>query len=183
MITLQLHRPHWIKDEGDDPEDQCAHGSLEFRVGDQEFVSIDDGDWTVSAAALFLMRTVTANYSPGDSLAEENFLIPCCGFTIFPSEKTEFPFYIVGCDTGVDPTIKHENEEILISLGEKQAIVSCLDWARAVLSFVEQVEGFYKSSAKKVAISDELAKQGWDFFWADWEEQKKKIQGIVEAEF
>ncbi|EKV03909.1 hypothetical protein Lepto7375DRAFT_6229 [Leptolyngbya sp. PCC 7375] len=58
MISLQLLHPHWIKNNGDDPSDHCAHGSIELVIDETQFISESDGEWTVSAAALFLRKTV-----------------------------------------------------------------------------------------------------------------------------
>ena len=58
MIT---HRPtnlHWI-DAINDAADLCAHSGVDFRIGDSILVKPSDGDWTVSAAALYLLRTLS----------------------------------------------------------------------------------------------------------------------------
>ena len=179
MITLSLHQPHWIKDEGDDPNDQCAHGYVEFSVNGETLVDVDDGEWTVSAAALFLLRTATQNHSPNDSVAEGNFLIPCCGFNIWPSEKSKFPFFIPGCNIGIDPKIEHIDREVHITLDDRSVSVPELEWIRAVVSFAEQVEAFYSSSEKKVELEDDFDREGWNFFWSDFAQQKKRAEEIL----
>ena len=52
MIILRAIQPHWLKNIPDDPKDLCAHGSIEFSIGELEIVRPEDGEWSVSAAAL-----------------------------------------------------------------------------------------------------------------------------------
>lgn len=179
MISLQLLHPHWIKNSGDDPSDQCAHGFIELSIGETQFISESDGEWTVSAAALFLLRTVNSNHSAEDSVAEGNFLVPCCGFSIFPGDPEEEDFYILGCPNGLDPTICHTNGMIHISLDEKSAYIALTEWAQAVLSFSDQVQQFYDSSAPKDTLEDELDRAGWQFFWKDWHRQRQVVRSVL----
>jgi hypothetical protein len=180
MVLLKLHHPHWIKDEGDDPTDQCAHGSIELTINNVEFVSEADGDWTVSAAALFLLRTATSDHGPDNSVAEGNFLVPCCGFNIWPSDETKYPYYILGCNTGIDPTVRHTDRRVCISLGEKTAVIPRVEWAEAVFRFSQEVAAFYNASAKKVEL-DGFEREGWLFFWEDWGLQQVKVKELIHA--
>ena len=175
MVTLKLHRPHWIDDEGDDPSDQCAHGFVELTVEGIEFVSESEGEWTVSAAALFLLRTVNADHVPEDSVAEGNFLIPCCGFSIWPSEETKYPYSIVGCNQGIDPTIRHSDGFVHLSLGDKSASVPSLEWTKAVSEFSDQVQRFYDSCAEKDELIDDFERKGWELFWQDWRARRRAV--------
>jgi len=71
MIKLELIDPHWINGHKDDPEDQCSHGNIRFVIDDLVIVE-PKGEWTVSAAALFLLRTVTRDHSAGKSVSPQN---------------------------------------------------------------------------------------------------------------
>lgn len=181
MVTLALHRPHWIRDEGENPSDQCAHGFVEFSIDGIEFVSEADGSWTVSAAALFLLRTVTSDHTPEDSVAEDNYLIPCCGFDIWPRENAKYPYTILGCNRGIDPEILHHHGMVHISLGHNSALVSLREWAEAVLGFSDQVQEFYDSSARRNEVLDNFDRPGWHFFWGDWENQRDAARGVLGA--
>lgn len=181
MVSLELHRPHWIKGDGDDPSDQCAHGFVELSIDGVRFASTSDGDLTVSAAALFLLRTVTSDHAPNQSVTDGNFLIPCCGFTIWPSETTRYPYYIVGCNHGINPEIRHREGAVHIVLGEKSAAVPLHEWVRAVLRFSDQVQDFYDSSAPKDTIEDDLDRAGWDLFWQEWRGQRNAARRVVGA--
>jgi len=55
MISLRPTGLHWINGSTDDPADLCAHAGVEFEIdGD---VLIQGGQWTVNAAAVYLLRT------------------------------------------------------------------------------------------------------------------------------
>ena len=183
MITLEVHRPHWIKDEGDDPSDQCAHGFVEFRIGDVCLSTVEAGEWTVSAAALFLMRTVFSDHDPENSVADANFLIPCCGHTIYPDPDGSRPYSIQGCCDGVDPTVRHIGDDVEISLGEDSVQVRLTAWADAVLGFAVKVKGFYDSSAPKWPLEpDDFQKPGWEYFWEHWGELERDIRELLASD-
>lgn len=82
MINLVVQGFQWIKGEDDDPDDQCAHGRVLFQINNTTFVKPEDGIWTVSASALYLLRTLSENHTIENPVAETNFLFPCCGFTV-----------------------------------------------------------------------------------------------------
>jgi hypothetical protein len=76
MISLAAHELCWIKGGSDDPEDQCAHGKVALEIDGVSLVRPEDGEWTVSAAALFLLRTLTADHTPERPVAEGSFSFP-----------------------------------------------------------------------------------------------------------
>ena len=77
QIEIKILQLNWVK-YVDDPTDLCAHGSVYVRIADKIIVDAKDGTgWTLSAAALNLMRTLGRDYNAGDFAGQ---LIPCCGF-------------------------------------------------------------------------------------------------------
>lgn len=68
--------------------DLCAHCKAQPSVGGQLLVGPADGEFTVSAAGLFLLRTLEADHVSGDALTDENQLFPCCGFLIYWANET-----------------------------------------------------------------------------------------------
>jgi hypothetical protein len=76
MISLAAHELCWIKGGSDDPEDQCAHGKVALEIDGVSLVRPEDGEWTVSAAALFLLRTLTADHTPERLLQRAVFSFP-----------------------------------------------------------------------------------------------------------
>lgn len=177
-VVLELHDPHWL-DHRDDPSDPCAHGAVELSIGGVELVSKTEGDWTVSAAALFLLRTVTSDHGPRHSVAEDNFLIPCCGFNVWPTAESPFGYYIPGCCSGIDLTVSHSDGRVDISRDEKSAWTEPVQWAAAVLRFSDQVVELHRSSSRKEAPHDEDDREGWALFWQEWEAQRAKATRLV----
>ena len=76
QFELKIIDLHWIKNV-DDPIDLCAHGQVYLKIGEEILSNEQAGDWTLSAAALLLMRTIKMDYKKGDFGSQ---LIPCCGF-------------------------------------------------------------------------------------------------------
>lgn len=74
MITLKAINLHWITTVD---LDLCAHGQVIFKIREKIVSDESSGDWTVSAAAYNLLKTLGGNHD-GNELAQ---LIPCCGFT------------------------------------------------------------------------------------------------------
>ena len=68
----------------EDPNDLCAHGTVEFSVDGVLLVTPEDGEWTVSATGLYLLRTLTDDHTPEASVCEGNLLFPCCAFSVWP---------------------------------------------------------------------------------------------------
>ena len=177
MITLDLIDPHWIKGVKDDPDDQCAHGYISFLIDDFVILNSEE-EWTVSAAALFLLRSVTCNHSEKTSVAESNYLIPCCGFNPFKYEG-EFGLLLMGCNNGIDPEIVHENGSVSISFKGTTRSIRQSDWAKAVVSFSNQVAKFYESSSPKTPLEDKHDKEGWQLFWSEFNERKLEASSIA----
>lgn len=170
MITLHVQDFQWVKGEDDNPEDQCAHGRVLFHVNNTIFMKPEDGIWTVSASALYLMRTLSEDHTLENPVAESNFLFPCCGFTVWPSGK-RFKVLCMGCNTGVDVEIIHRQDTVTVSSAVGTKSVSKSEWIAAVLGFVNSVRDFYRVSSPKVAIEDEYDHLGWTAFWQEWDER------------
>ena len=62
---------HWMKGSEDDPSDLCAHGDFEFRIGtDVLSDGAQDRSLTLSAAALFLLRTLCMPHTSASRVGE-----------------------------------------------------------------------------------------------------------------
>lgn len=81
MLVLSLLQPHWL-DAPEPLDDQCAHGKVILSVEGQDFVTPQDGEITVSAAALNLLRTVDHDHTRERPVSEGGQLFPCCGFNV-----------------------------------------------------------------------------------------------------
>jgi len=182
LIILELITPTWIDGAEDDPKDFCAHGQIQFSIDGVNYVTEDMGKWTVSAAALFLLRSVFFNHDEEHSVAECNFLIPCCGHWFTPNQPGPFPNVIPGCNLGVDPTVHHKRDKVVIAFEEKESVVSWREWAQAVLGFAGQVEAFYKRSSPKAPIEDDPDdREGYELFWQEWRNLASRARNKMNA--
>ena len=99
----------WINGEADDPEDLCLHGHAVARIAGETV----EFDCAVSAAALYLLKSLTEDHLLGRPGQEQFF--PCCGFFCVADETGE-NVEIVGCDNGADWTLRHEGENVRLAI-------------------------------------------------------------------
>lgn len=157
---------HWLKNI-DDPTDLCAHGHLYVKIGNQIVSDKEAGDWTISATALYLMRTIKSNYKANDFASQ---LLPCCGHFMLLEEKTN-KLLIIGCPSGIDWTIVHQDNKVKhITDNGQEAVLDIQEYKTLVFNFADQVEQFYKDSAPKNIPDDESDKHAYLTFWKEWRE-------------
>ena len=164
-FELKILDLHWIKDV-DDPTDLCAHGHVLVKIGDEVVADKDSLDVTVSATALYLMRTLKENYKKDDYASQ---LLPCCGHFIIADDENDF-VNICGCPSGIDWTIIHTDDNKIkhITDSGQEASVDKDAYKKTVLDFVDQVENFYKTSLPKIIPTDDFDKKGYLTFWKEW---------------
>jgi len=161
MITLQPTNLHWIDSIGD-AQDLCAHSGVDFRIGDSILVKPRDGDWTVSASALYLLRTLSQPHTKQQPITE--YLFPCCGNGIFEIEGQD-DVQIVGCNSGID------DEVILTCEDGTQHRIARSDWTKAVCEFSDSVQAFYVASPPKEP-EDEWDQRSFRKFLSEWSRRR-----------
>ena len=164
-FDIKILHLNWIKHQ-DDPADLCAHGSVRVVIAGKIIVDEEDGDgWTLSAAALNLMRTLGRDYKADDFASQ---LIPCCGFFLIANDGADH-VEIYGCPNGFDWTIKHEGKQVkhTTNTGE-QGTIDQKEYQKLVLAFADQVQQFYRDSAPKELPDDEFDRKGYLAFWTEW---------------
>jgi len=164
-FDIRLLDLHWIKDV-DDPSDLCAHGHVYVKIGHEVIADKDSLDVTVSATALYLMRTLKDNYKKDDYASQ---LLPCCGHIIIADDNNDC-VNICGCPSGIDWTIIHTDENRIkhISDNEQEATIDKEQYKKLVLDFADQVENYYKTSLPKTIPTDDYYKKGYLTFWKEW---------------
>ncbi|HSM93533.1 MAG TPA: hypothetical protein VLT47_11665 [Anaeromyxobacteraceae bacterium] len=161
----------WIKGAADDPADLCAHGHVEFRV--EEHVLIDPAtgpEVTVSAAALYLLRTLSKAHTKAEPVGEQ--LFPCCGFAMYDIAGQD-DVLVVGCPSGLDFEILHaENETVIVvRAGDgREFRVAWSAWVEAVYRFCDLVAEFYAKSSPKKPSADDVV--GFTRFTAEWRRRR-----------
>ncbi|MET3565127.1 hypothetical protein ABIC47_000598 [Leifsonia sp. 563] len=165
MGELRAVEVGWLPGRPDDGSDQCAHGTVSLTVGDQTLVDPSDGEFTLSAAGLYLLRALGADHRAGDGLTDGNALFPCCGHSVF---EIAGRCVVMGCDSGVDLSVTTDGDTVTLSRGDRSAVLARSDWRTSVLGFVEQVEAVYSRSVPRAAPSDAADAAGWRLFWEEW---------------
>ena len=172
QFEIKILKLNWLKGL-DESLDLCAHGKVSVRIGEETVCDESDGEWTLSATGLSLMRTFFKNYEIGDF---SNQLLPHCGHFLMPDEVGE-SVEILGCPTGIDWSVKHieKNRIRLKSEKGKEGVVDKKVYRKLVLDFVNQLEQFYENSLPKKMPDDEYDRKGYITFWKEWRRLKKQI--------
>jgi hypothetical protein len=165
MITLSADRLHWIRDDGsDEPSDLCAHSPVTCQIDDQVIAQPEDGDWTISASAIFLLRALGRDHTKESKVGDQIF--PCCGHGIFDVGEPEV--VICGSPSGIDFEIRHTDTTFQLSTEDGRVIIVPKDdWRNAVLRYSDQVMEFYDRSAPKEP-SDETDRKGFAAMMSEW---------------
>ena len=172
-FELKIIRHHWVKDDGiNDREDLCSHGVLFIRIGKEILSDENTGSWCTTAAGLHLMRTLYADYDPGDYAGQ---LIPCCGHFIIPNVDG-IRADVHGCFTGIDWIVNHDEGMVeLITESGIKTTIPLEDYKKVILEFANSVETFYGNPKLKVLPEDELEKNGFELFWNEWHSLKVSL--------
>lgn len=155
----------WINGPEDDPDDRCLHGHVTVQIG--ETILEDAG--TVSATALYLLKTLTENKVMRDGDIQ---MIPCCGhFLIASRDLTEVE--ISGCDNGTDWTTLHDGDTVrLILPSGQEERVSLADYRAEVYRFADKIEAYYNSCQPKNLPTDEFDQNGYTAFWNEFHRRR-----------
>lgn len=172
MVVLRPVNLRWIQGAFDDPKDLCAHGDIEFCIGAEVLLDPTTGkDLTVSASALYLLRTLSAPHTKDAPVADH--LFPCCGFSMYDVADQE-DVVICGCPNG-------ENFEVFHDVGGAGVVIRAEDgrewhvgwpeWRAAVFGFADRVSEFYGACSPKEPSEEEDAK-GFRKFAAEWHRRR-----------
>ncbi len=172
-FILKILRQHWVKDDDKyDEKDLCSHGEVYVKLGSEELSNKETGSFTLSAAALYLLRSLEQDCQLYQFY---NQLIPCCGFSIYPNKKKENSVEIIGCLDGVDWKVAHKNGIVFLeSQSGSKVDLPLIEYKKVVLEFVNEVENFYGNPENKTIPEELEEKEGFIQFWAEWNELKER---------
>ena len=166
MLVLRPTNLHWMNVDAPDPADLCVHSPVEFLIGRARLVEPDAGDWTVSAAALYLLRTLSRPHVKSSRLGDH--LFPCCGFTMYDIAG-EDDVLILGCSNGIDLEVTRHDDKIVVTAGDgTQHQVSFVEWKSAVRAFSQTVRAFYDLSPRRQP-ADAEAEKGFRKLMTEWD--------------
>ena len=155
---------YWIDGSADDPEDLCLHGHAVVNIGEETL----EYDCTVSATALYLLKTLTENHM----IHEDNQMLPCCGHFYVPDKELQ-NVYISGCDNGIDWTVKHNGSDVMLILENGTEVsVSLEEYQQEVYRFADKIENYYKSCSPKIIPEDKFKRDGYIAFWNEWHRRR-----------
>ena len=175
MIMLRPKELTWINDQVDDPFDLCAHGKVQFEIDGANLVRVEDGEWAVSTAALFLLRTLKKDHTVEEPLFES--VIPHCGSGFYVEEDKE-DVKIIECPIGINFQVIHVRDTVQIIMDDKkQLIVASDEWRNAVLNFSQVVRDFYATSTPKGPVEDS-DKAGFDKFMIEWKNRHEEALDV-----
>ena len=160
-FAIDVDQFTWICGPEDDPEDLCLHGHVTVQIGK----TVMEYNGTVSATALYLLKTLTEDKVMSESDIQ---MVPCCGhFLIANQDLSEVT--ISGCDYGLDWSTEHEGDGVRITPTSGQSQwVDLPSYRQQVLQFAEKVEGYYCSCQPKKIPEDEFERNGYLAFWNEW---------------
>lgn len=171
-FSIEIIENHWLFTE-DIHSDLCSHGKVKVEIGNELIAGIkDDEDWTLSATALFLLRTLERNHTKENQVGEH--LIPCCGhFLVYRDDMDEV--YVGGCPSGIDWEVIHENGNVKLKTESGKETTITFDlYKTQVLNFVDKIEIFFKESGEKKIPEDEFDRNGYLEFWNEWNKRRNK---------
>lgn len=165
VFKMDCSDMYWLAAPGHEQEDLCLHGFVTAIIGDE----VLQYEGTVSATALYLLKTLTRNHTAG----EENQMIPCCGHTLIPNENlTEVD--ICGCPNGIDWTVEQVSGGVKITTESgRETFVPMDAYREEVFRFADKVEAYYARCSPKKPY-DDFSQKGYTAFWNEWHRRRSE---------
>ena len=155
---------YWIDGSADNVEDLCLHGHVIACIGKESL----EYDCTVSATALFLLKTLTENHI----IYEDNQMLPCCGHFYIPDAELQ-NVSISGCGNGIDWTVMHSGNDVTLILENgTEVTVTLEEYQQEVYQFVDKIENYYKSCSPKKLPENKFRNDGYIAFWNEWHRRR-----------
>lgn len=180
-FNIEIIRLHWFESNSNsqsdlkklkEENDLDAQGEILVKIGGK-IISESNLSLSLSTAGLFLMRTCFEDYTPNQY---NNKLIPHCGHSIYPSLNKPYRVNIFGCDIGYDWNIYHQGNMITHkTLNGYKSEIGKNEYFQLIQNMTDKIEIFYKNSKPKVKPKDETERKGFEQFWLEWKELKKRI--------
>lgn len=171
MLTITAGAIHWLHPPTSEME-LCAHATVAVTDAQKELVAPSRA-WTVSMAALHLLRTIERDHTTEAPLA--TLLIPCCGHALFTDDKTG-AIVNIGCDNGLEWWVRHTGRRVDVHFSEhSQWSGSQQEWCAAVVHFADAVEAFYAAAEPK-HFSSSHDTFVYEKFWEEWRRLRAAAQ-------
>lgn len=176
IFKIDILKIHWLENF-DDPDDRCAHGKIRVTIAD-EIIAYNPAPnhwWSLSATAIHLLRTLESNHTKTNPVAA--CLVPSEGHHICHHENSS----IVHIETaypmadGCNWWVRHSEKNVLLETETGYSVlVPFIEYKQQVLSFVDKIEEFYKTSKPKNLPNDEYDRTAYNKFWMEWKNRRSK---------
>ncbi len=162
----------WIDDSADNPKDLCLHGDVTVTIEDTQL----SYSCCTSASALQMLRTLTQ----GHEITPYEQMLPCCGHSLFASADLS-EVTISGCDNGIDYSVTHKTDKVVIKTEEgTEYTVPLIKYRKEVLRFARAVEFFYCNCSPKILPEEPYERDGYLAFWNEWSHHMYRAFGLFE---
>lgn len=172
-FSLKLLDQYWIDKNPQNTTDLCSHGLISLTVNEVVISDEQDVDWTVSTAALALLRTLNTDFIDSDQYPP---LIPHCG-----------QLGMIGCPISISWDVIHLQDTILLknfyknpSTNEKHKIIfegleillPKLLYIRKIIQFADAIQYFFKPTPR--SFSNDYEQQEHELFWLEFNKLLQK---------
>lgn len=169
-FSIDARDLRWACGDADDSQDLCLHGDVVVRIGER---TLEDDTLTVSAAGLYLLRSLTKDHVAG----EGEHMIPHCGHAMYAREdggsrSEDEDVSLTGCPIGLDWSVRHDGGEVVLTLDDgTEERMSVGSYREEVFRFADAIEDYYRSCAEKISF-DDYARRGYEAFWREWHKRR-----------
>ncbi len=160
MIELKALNLHWLENIKSE-EDLCAHSTVYLKIGNRIVSDESLGDFTVSAATYYLLKTIKENHEGKAAIQ----LIPHCGTIWELSYENEL--VMIGCDFGINWMISHTQDKVAHKFEDEIIETDFDEWREVVCNFSDDVLKFYEISSPKIFEGEE-DKNAFELFMKEW---------------
>lgn len=162
-VALFANNLHFLGNtEEEQQHDFCLHGKATMRVNG--YLLVDEVDCCVTASALRFLRSLSSDHKTG----EEEFLFPCCGNMLIPSDDGK-TVTIIGCSNGVDLEISTpcQSSQTMIKSKKLCQFVPHDEYRASVLAYAGEILRFLKNSPERI-FAESFEKQGYEAFLTEY---------------
>jgi len=149
-------------------QDLCVHGKVTMRVNGH--LLADEIECCVTASALRFLRSLSNDHK----ISEEEFLFPCCGNMLIPSDDGK-TVTVIGCPSGEDLEISTHRAANQTRIANKNVcqFVTFDEYREAVLAYAKQVLRFLQNSPER-QYDDDYEKNGYEAFLTEYKNLMKE---------
>ncbi len=149
-------------------QDLCLHGKVTMRVNGH--LLADEIQCCVTASALRFLRSLSADHKTG----EEEFLFPCCGNMLIPSDDGK-TVTVIGCPNGEDLEISIHRSGNQAKIADENAcqFVTFDEYRASVLAYARQILRFIQNSPAR-QFKDDYEKKGYEAFLTEFNDLMEK---------